>query len=202
MEAKFMTEQLTHPTLEQLSGFSRGQLPPEDAGAVEAHVGECEPCCETLLGLSSDDTFVALLQEASEPPSDETLEQFANSQDTSVVAAGETPPPFVDHPRYAIVAPIGKGGMGDVFKAEHRMMERTVALKVIKHELFRKPEAVHRFHREVKTAAKLCHPNIVTAHDAEQAGEVHFLVMEYVDGVDLARNVKDDGALPIAEARL
>ncbi len=56
-----MTEQLTHPTLEQLSGFSRGQLPPEDAEAVEAHVGECEPCCETLLGLSSDDTFVALL---------------------------------------------------------------------------------------------------------------------------------------------
>ena len=87
-----MNEQLTHPTLEQLSGFSRGQLPPEDAEAVEAHVGECEPCCETLLGLSSDDTFVALLQEASQPPSDETLEQFANSQDTSVMVDGEVPP--------------------------------------------------------------------------------------------------------------
>ena len=62
---------------------------------------------------------------------------------------GEIPSPLVNHPRYSIVAPVGKGGMGDVFKAEHRMMERTVALKVIKHELYRNPEAVDRFRREV-----------------------------------------------------
>jgi cytochrome c peroxidase len=68
---------------------------------------------------------------------------------------GKIPSPLVNHPRYSVVAPVGKGGMGDVFKAEHRMMERTVALKVIKHELFRNPEAVHRFRREVKTAAKV-----------------------------------------------
>jgi serine/threonine protein kinase len=96
---------------------------------------------------------------------------------------------------------IGKGGMGDVYKARHRMMERTVALKIINRELVRKPEAVDRFHREVKTAARLSHPNIVTAYDAEQqAGDVHFLVMEYVDGVDLSQIIKDRGALPIAEA--
>jgi serine/threonine protein kinase len=90
--------------------------------------------------------------------------------------------------------------MGDVFKAEHRMMGRTVALKVINRDLFKKPAAVERFQREVKAAARLSHPNIVTADDAEQAGDVHFLVMEYVDGTELARKAKEDGPLPITEA--
>ncbi len=90
--------------------------------------------------------------------------------------------------------------MGDVYQATHRMMERTVALKIIKCELVRKREAVDRFHREVKTAAQLTHPNIVTAYDAERAGDVHLLVMEYVDGVDLSRVIKDRGPLPVAEA--
>lgn len=194
-----MNEQLTHPTPEELNAFSLGQLIPEDAKAVEDHIGECQPCCETLLSLSSDDTFVALLQEANQSPSDETLDQLAE-QAVSATAAGQIPPPLVDHPRYAIVAPIGKGGMGNVFKAEHRMMERTVALKVIKRELFRNPAVVERFHREVKSAASLSHPNIVTAHDAEQAGDVNFLVMEYVEGVDLACKVREEGALPIDKA--
>ena len=195
-----MTEHRTHPAPETLSAFSLGQLPPADAQAVEDHVGECQPCCETLLGLSSDDTFVALLQKANHPPSDETRDQRAQLHNTVEIDDAEVPRALVSHPRYAIVAPIGKGGMGNVFKAEHRMMERTVALKVIKQEFLRKPEAVGRFQREVKTAARLSHPNIVTAHDAEQAGNVHFLVMEYVDGLDLARKVKDSGPLPITEA--
>lgn len=193
-----MTEQRTHPTPEKLNAFSLGQLPPEDAEAVEGHISECQPCCETLMGFSSDDTFVALLKEANRPPTDETLDQLADVH--APTAAGEIPAALVDHPRYAIVAPVGKGGMGDVFKAEHRLMERTVALKVIKRELFRNPAAVQRFHREVKSAARLSHPNIVTAHDAEQAGDVNFLVMEYVEGVDLARRVREQGALPIHEA--
>ena len=131
-----MTEQLAHPTTEQLRAFSLGQLPDQDAEAVETHIGACHPCCETVLGLSSDDTFVALLQEANQPPSDETLDQAAHSQDTAVIGDGEIPSALLNHPRYAIVAPVGKGGMGDVFKAEHRMMERTVALKIIKRSLF------------------------------------------------------------------
>ncbi len=90
--------------------------------------------------------------------------------------------------------------MGDVYKARHRKMERTVALKVINRGLVRKAEAIDRFHREVKAAAQLSHPNIVTAYDADQAGDFHFMVMEYVDGVDLSQTVKDRGALPVAEA--
>ena len=110
------------------------------------------------------------------------------------------PAALAEHSRYEIIGLIGKGGMGDVYKALHRKMERTVALKVINHGLVRKPEAVNRFHREVKTAAQLSHSNIVTAYDADQAGEFHFMVMEHVDGVNLAQTVKEHGALPVAEA--
>jgi serine/threonine protein kinase len=90
--------------------------------------------------------------------------------------------------------------MGDVYKAEHKLMDRPVALKLINRDLVKNAQAVERFRREVRTAARLRHPNIVTAHDAEQAGDVHFLVTEFVDGQDLASEVRNRGPLPIAEA--
>jgi serine/threonine protein kinase len=79
-------------------------------------------------------------------------------------------------------------------------MERIVALKVINRSLIEQPAAVQRFRREVRAAAKLIHPNIVTAYDAEQAGDSHFLVMEYVEGTNLAAVLAERGKLPVAEA--
>jgi WD40 repeat protein len=110
------------------------------------------------------------------------------------------PPALAGHPRYHILAPLGAGGMGSVYKAEHRLMERLVALKVINPRLTADAEAVERFRREVKAAARLTHPNIVTAYDAEQAGDTHFLVMEYVEGVSLAHWVQKEGPLPVRRA--
>lgn len=95
---------------------------------------------------------------------------------------------------------LGAGGMGSVWLAEHAVMGRQVALKVIRPEFLSRPGAAERFHREVRLAAKLHHPNIVTAHDAEQAGDVHFLVMEHVAGRTLAERVRQEGPLPLAEA--
>ena len=115
-------------------------------------------------------------------------------------ADGSVPPELADHPHYRVLALIGQGGMGAVYKAEHRLMERTVALKVIKPALFDNPGAVQRFRQEVKAAARLQHPNIVTAHDAGQAGALHFLVMEYVEGRSLAEYLQEKGTLPAAEA--
>ena len=116
------------------------------------------------------------------------------------VAPGAVPPELVDHPRYRVVALIGQGGMGAVYKAEHRLMERTVALKVITPALIGDPTAVQRFRQEVKAAARLHHPNIVTSYDADQAGSLHFLVMEYVEGRSLAEYTQEKGPLPIPEA--
>src|SRR5262249_23670929 len=75
-----------------------------------------------------------------------------------------------------------------------------VALKVIRRRLLASPTAVERFRREVQAAGQLAHSNIVTAHDAEQAGDTHFLVMELVEGKSLATVVAERGPLPVAEA--
>ena len=180
-----MSKHTSHPTDEQLNAFALGDLPPDVAARVEAHVGGCETCGDTIVGFAEDDTFLALLRNA-------------NSEFEPINDA--IPAPLRDHPRYAIETLIGCGGMGTVYRARHRVMERPVALKLIHRELIARPEVVDRFHREMKSAASLDHPNIVTAHDAEQADDLHFLVMEYVDGQDLAEVVRSRGPLPVGEA--
>jgi serine/threonine protein kinase len=113
----------------------------------------------------------------------------------------DIPAELADHPRYRIVKRLGSGGMGTVYLAEHRLMDRSVALKVIRSDLLGNETMVERFRREVRAAARLAlHPNIVAAYDAEQAGDSHFLVMEFVEGVDLAHLVKTRGPLPCALA--
>ncbi|HWB00594.1 MAG TPA: serine/threonine-protein kinase, partial [Pirellulales bacterium] len=101
---------------------------------------------------------------------------------------------------YVIQSQIGAGGMGQVYRAVHRRMQRIVALKVIGAAALKDATAVKRFQREVIAAARLSHPNIVTAHDASQAGAVHYLVMEYVEGQDLSSLVKAHGPLPVDRA--
>ncbi len=192
-----MAQQLTHPSPAKLTAFGLGQLPLDEASVIERHITECEPCCETIIDLASDDTFIELLQKVQQAPGDQTT---AHDGQTREQQPQTVPAPLAEHPRYEIVGLIGKGGMGDVYRARHRKMDRTVALKVINRELFRKSEAVDRFQREVKAAAQLSHPNIVTAHDADQAGDYHFMVMEYVDGIDLSEIVKQRGPLAVGDA--
>jgi serine/threonine protein kinase len=101
---------------------------------------------------------------------------------------------------YVILEKLGQGGMGQVFKARHRRMERIVALKLLPPAAVKSEDTVRRFQREVKAAARLSHPNIVTAYDADESGGVHFLVMEYVEGTDLAELVKKEGPLAVDRA--
>ncbi|HEY2249966.1 MAG TPA: protein kinase, partial [Planctomycetaceae bacterium] len=101
---------------------------------------------------------------------------------------------------YVLQDKIGQGGMGAVFKAEHRRMKRFVAIKMLPPGMMKDAAAAARFQREVEAAAKLRHTNIVAADDADEAGGVHFLVMEFVDGSDLAALVKKDGPLPVDQA--
>ncbi len=185
-----MPTPLQHPSLKELTAFSHGQLSPTDAVLVENHIEGCGTCCETLLSLSSDDTFVGLLRQTS--GAEELSEQWEDNE--------AIPPSLVNHPRYNVIGLLARGGMGDVFQAEHRSMGRIVALKVINKKLVRDPEVVERFQREVRTAARLSHVNIVTAYDAEQSDELHILVMEYVDGLNLASLVKGCGPLPVSDA--
>lgn len=112
----------------------------------------------------------------------------------------DVPPALAGHPRYEILQLLGQGGMGAVYLARHKVMNRLVALKIIRAQFVDGTHAVERFHREVEAAARLHHPNIVTAHDADVASDTHFLVMEYVEGADLGKHVRAEGPLSQAKA--
>lgn len=101
---------------------------------------------------------------------------------------------------YLLLERIGRGGMGDVFKAKHQKMDRIVALKILSAAAMKSPGALKRFQREAKAAAKLSHPNIVTAHDFDEDRGTHFLVTEYVDGENLSAVVKQRGPLSLGRA--
>jgi serine/threonine protein kinase len=98
---------------------------------------------------------------------------------------------------YLILDKVGQGGMGKVFKARHRKHGRLGALKILPPSFARDREAVMRFRREFEAAGRLKHINLVAAFEAEEDRGVHFLVMEYVEGMNLERVVSEQGPLPI-----
>jgi serine/threonine-protein kinase len=102
--------------------------------------------------------------------------------------------------QYRILDQIGQGGMGRVFKAVHQTMNRVVALKILSPHLVKTERTRWLFQREVQAAARLIHPNIVTAYDANRVGDRHYLVMEYVNGPSLEQLVREMGPLPVGFA--
>jgi WD40 repeat protein/tRNA A-37 threonylcarbamoyl transferase component Bud32 len=102
--------------------------------------------------------------------------------------------------QYVLLERLGEGGMGQVLKARHQKLDRMAAVKVIRSERLSNPTIVERFQREARAAARLSHPNIVTVYDADEVGGTHFFAMEYVEGTDLAKLVKEKGPLPVAVA--
>lgn len=107
---------------------------------------------------------------------------------------------LLDNGRYELRSQIGQGGMGAVYLARHRLMNREVALKVIDPRKVTNPQLIARFKREVEASSRLQHEHIVQALDVGQHGEVSFLVLEYVHGSDLAAIVRRDGPMPPDQA--
>ena len=99
---------------------------------------------------------------------------------------------------FEILAPIGKGGMGEVYRAKDTKLGREVAIKGLPEALTQDPERIARFQREATLLAALNHQNIAAIHGLEEAGH-HFLVMELVEGETFADRLKR-GALPVQEA--
>jgi serine/threonine protein kinase len=102
--------------------------------------------------------------------------------------------------KYRILERLGHGGMGRVFLCEHLFMRRRVAIKVLPPARAKEQSSLARFYREARATAALDHPNIVRSHDVDQDGDLHFLVMEYVDGVSLKKLVRKAGPLSVARA--
>ena len=102
--------------------------------------------------------------------------------------------------KYKLLERVGVGGMGQVFLCEHMFMKRRVAVKVLPPSKAEQPAALGRFYREARAAGSLNHPNIVKTHDIDQDGNLHFIVMEYVDGSNLLDVVKKFGPMDIRRA--
>ncbi len=194
-----------HLSEEQLRDFQAGTLPEEHTAEAEAHLQSCVVCCEVLSELPEDNFLLrvrcacknapTLLQQGplSTPPPQDSVTLPETSPETTI---GERP----SLPGYEVVRELGRGGMGIVYAATHGVMGRRVAIKVIHPEFSSNPVAVERFHREVLAAARLSHPNIVTAFDAGEDGGRSFLVMEHIDGETLGDRLSRLGPLPVPEA--
>ena len=101
---------------------------------------------------------------------------------------------------YILLNRLGKGGMGQVFKALHRRTKDYAAIKILRTEALESRDAIKRFHQEVATATRLSHPNIVATYDSGEEHGVHYLVMEYVEGNDLAALIHRYGAMTVPQA--
>jgi hypothetical protein len=165
---------------------------PEFAADVPAWIAEAQAAAEALAASTCDAAAAVSTQDVLDTPAGQaTHPAAAQALETMPVRRlGE----------YELLQPLGEGGMGQVWKARHRRLDKLVAVKLLHIHRQASPLAVERFLREIKALGRLDHPNVVEASDAgEQAGVV-YLVMKLVEGTDLARLVRERGPLPVEEA--
>ncbi|HLN30627.1 MAG TPA: protein kinase, partial [Gemmataceae bacterium] len=177
-----MVEANDHPSPELLSDFALGKLDEEQIAIVACHLSDCAACSDTAA--STTDSFLDLLRPDPGDPHD----------------ALNLPDTLRNHCRYRIIRALGRGGMGSVYLAEHRIMKQLLAIKVINPALIANPRAAERFVREIDVLTKLRHPAIVQGFDGEEAGGLYLLVMEYVAGESLAQILERQGPLPVSTA--
>jgi len=197
-----MPEVSTHPTAQALALFGHGKLSEAQSATVAAHLETCADCRNAIAGLPAD-SFLGKVRAANPgaaPPPPGGTPSVLGLPMVPPAPLANVPPELANHPKFRIVRELGRGGMGVIYLAEHRGLEKLVALKVISPAVLDNPDALARFHAEVKAAGKLDHQNIARAHDADQAGDLHFIVMEYVEGLSLAQGVERKGPLPVAHA--
>ena len=198
------------PTREVIQSFVAASLDLLTAEEICRHLEVCPNCEVTLSALERDDTLADRIQVAFRTSDPETagfieehddqrlLQFYSQSSASSFVGRPSSQPPSIRD--YDIDGILGQGGMGTVYKAVHRRLKRTVALKVLLSDRFNRPELVSRFEREMEALGRLTHPNIVQAFDAGEHDGQHYLAMELVDGENLSELVRRNGPLRVADA--
>ncbi|HZW29564.1 MAG TPA: protein kinase, partial [Isosphaeraceae bacterium] len=200
-------EAVLHPTDQALRDFSLGKLGDDRADSVNRHLEACSECQQRVAAMSSD-SFLSRLRDAQgqseiPPPvqSGTGLSRPTGAEPSRPKVQTETlPPDLADHPDYQILRELGRGGMGVVYLAHNQLMGRDEVLKVVSKQLIERKGVPERFSREIRSAARLMHPNIVHAYSAFRCGESVVFAMEYVEGLDLAKLVKTKGPLSVAHA--
>ena len=133
---------------------------------------------------------------------DEIKKQICDIVGISVGVEKSQARPKIINDRYEVSGEIGRGGMGVVYKAFDQSLQRIVALKFLPQELCANEAVLDDFMNEARSAARLSHTNIVTVYNIEQCGKDHFIVMEFVDGLDLRTLVENVDKLPYSSIRL
>jgi RND family efflux transporter MFP subunit len=198
----------TCPSHDELHAYSIGLLSDEGSDAVAAHLASCAECRTGLSTLDSvEDTFMAQLRRpaVADPYLEESQCQVAVAKAYTLAGnsrESRSKQPFCPKAlgEYQLIGELGRGGMGTVYKALHTKLDRVVALKVLSHGRMEDRQSISRFEREMKAVGKISHPNVVQAHDAREIDGMPVLVMEFIDGLDLAEVVRRGGPLPAAEA--
>ena len=102
--------------------------------------------------------------------------------------------------RYEVIEKIGEGGMSVVYKAKDRLLNRYVAIKILRPEFIKDEQFVENFRRESQAAAGLSHPNIVNVYDVGKEGNIHFIVMELIEGQSLSHIIEEKGKIEYQDA--
>jgi serine/threonine protein kinase len=186
-----------HPSADALRDFASGRLDDVAAAAVMSHLDGCPDCCRAVAELSCDD-FLGRLRHVLGPGS--TPAPADTPADAARAPVAYPAPDFIVNPQYEVLHELGRGGMGVVYLARNKLLDRLEVLKVVNRTLLDRPGAVDRFLREIRSAARLNHPNVVAAYSAVPLGEALAFAMEYVEGEDLARLVQTQGPLPVERA--
>jgi len=211
------------PTRAELGAFLRGELAPADRTSIGSHLSCCNSCGTLFRELESNPKAA----EATVRPSITKHLSFdftppiefpygENPVENAALKPGNSSGPtvaYLDAPRhgrgvklpcllgqYRLLEQIGAGGMGAVYRADHIRLKKRVAVKLLPPDRMADATAVARFQREMEVVGQLDHPNIVRATDAGEADGTHFLVMEFIEGMNLSQVVKWCGPLLLAEA--
>lgn len=202
------------PKLEQLRAFVGSEVDDAQAERIIHHLETCGVCEQTVVNLERESNTIA--SRVRELTGEEFLNEAPCQRLVQLAQAGRltrqrpaaessgTAPAADPLPRavrdYLLGEKLGEGGMGAVYKAEHQRLKRTVAIKLLPSHRLSDQGIVSRFEREMAVLGKLTHPHIVTAFDAGEHEGRHYLVMEYVDGVDVSKLVSKGRPLAIADA--
>ncbi len=199
----------TCPEQELLRRYANGMVTEKQADELTSHLRECQSCQSWLAEAKDlDDTLVGQLRQSTVDESFELEPQCQSAMAIALAALAAANQAAaedeIDLPSsigdYEIVRSIGRGGMGNVYLAQHTKLDRTVAVKVLASNRLSDPRMHERFEKEMRAIGSLSHPNIVTAHDARDVDGVALLVTEWIDGLDLKDILVRTGPLSVANA--
>ncbi|HKB36720.1 MAG TPA: hypothetical protein VKD72_09715 [Gemmataceae bacterium] len=187
-----------HPTVETLLALSLGQLTDAELAPILAHLGDCPKCCRRIDQLASDDRLLMRLQQRAGSPEEalvspaqrrsavRALRQSHEAKSATQKPGPQAVPALLPAPKqigdYDILAEVGRGGMGVVYRARHRGLQRVAALKMVLAGEFASPAQQLRFRLEAELAARVRHVNIVQVYEISSDEGRPFLALEWVEG--------------------